>query len=146
MSNFSRLLRLSRQCSLLSNNASNTSRCCSTFKSLIHTDNVYPGSNLASKYARFDVTKLPTKDHIFSGYIPMNEINFSYSLSSGAGGQNVQKVKMTFTNEVNDIISIFFCLFSESNESGFAVPCRFSFVALRRREIDHQNEPFWPIN
>ena len=57
---------------------------------------MYPGSNLASKYARFDVTKLPTKDHIFSGYIPMNEIHFSYSLSSGAGGQNVQKVKTTF--------------------------------------------------
>ena len=146
MSNFSRLLRLSRQCSLLSNNAvsSNTSRCCSTFKSLIHTDNVYPGSNLASKYARFDVTKLPTKDHIFSGYIPMNEIHFSYSLSSGAGGQNVQKVKTTFISITSS--QSFSAFFSESNESGFAVPCRFSFVALRRREINHQNEPFWPIN
>jgi len=66
-------------------------RCCSTFKSSIHTDNVYPGTTLASKYARFDVTKLPTKEHVFSGYIPMNEVQFSYSLSSGAGGQNVQK-------------------------------------------------------
>ena len=68
-------------------------RCCSAFKSSIHTDNIYPGTTLASKYAQFDVTKLPTKEHVFSGYIPMNEVQFSYTLSSGAGGQNVQKVK-----------------------------------------------------
>ena len=73
-------------------------RCCSTFKSSIHTDNVYPGTTLASKYARFDVTKLPTKEHVFPGHIPMNEVQFSYSISSGAGGQHVQKVNPFLDN------------------------------------------------
>lgn len=28
----------------------------------------------------------------FSGYIPLNKLNFTYSASSGPGGQNVNKV------------------------------------------------------
>ena len=78
-------------------------RCCSAFKSSIHTDNIYPGTTLASKYAQFDVTKLPTKEHVFSGYIPMNEVQFSYTLSSGAGGQNVQKVKPNLDISFRDV-------------------------------------------
>lgn len=66
---------------------------CSTFKSSIHTDNLYPGSSVATKYAKFDLEKLPTKDQTFSGYIPMNEIQFTYSHSSGPGGSNVNKVR-----------------------------------------------------
>ena len=68
-------------------------RCCSTsFKSSLHTDNLYPGSRSTSKFDKYDLSKLPTRESVFSGYIPMNEIQFNYSLSSGPGGQNVQKV------------------------------------------------------
>ncbi len=70
-------------------------RFCSTFKSFVHTDNLYPGSKEASKFAKFDLEKLPTKNETFSGYIPMNEIEFSYGKSSGPGGQNVNKVNMS---------------------------------------------------
>jgi len=66
-------------------------RTCTTFKSSIHTDNLYPGSDATSKYAKFDLAKLPTKDQTFTGFIPMNEIEFTYSHSSGPGGQNVNK-------------------------------------------------------
>lgn len=66
-------------------------RTCATFKSSIHTDNLYPGSDATSKYAKFDLAKLPTKDQTFTGFIPMNEIEFTYSHSSGPGGQNVNK-------------------------------------------------------
>ena len=62
------------------------------FKSSIHTDNLYPGSKSASKYANFDLSKLPTKEQTFTGFIPMKEIEFTYSHSSGPGGQNVDKV------------------------------------------------------
>ena len=66
-------------------------RHCS-YKSTIHTDILYPGTKINSKFAKYDLNKLPTKDETFSGYIPMKEIEFAYSLSSGPGGQNVQKV------------------------------------------------------
>lgn len=80
----------------LSKQLHQSSRLCSTFKSSIHTDNLYPGSNLDAKFAKFDIEKLPTKDQTFSGYIPMNELDFSYSHSSGPGGSNVNKVTFTF--------------------------------------------------
>ena len=70
-------------------------RTCATFKSSIHTDNLYPGSDATSKYAKFDLAKLPTKDQTFTGFIPMNEIEFTYSHSSGPGGQNVNKVLLS---------------------------------------------------
>ena len=70
-------------------------RTCTTFKSSIHTDNLYPGSDATSKYAKFDLSKLPTKDQTFTGFIPMNEIEFTYSHSSGPGGQNVNKVLLS---------------------------------------------------
>jgi len=66
-------------------------RTCATFKSSIHTDNLYPGSDATSKYAKFDLAKLPTKEQTFTGFIPMNEIELTYSHSSGPGGSNVNK-------------------------------------------------------
>ena len=66
-----------------------------SFKSSIHTDNLYPGSQAVSKYANFDLSKLPTKEQTFTGFIPMKEIQFTYSHSSGPGGQNVDKVKFS---------------------------------------------------
>ena len=69
-----------------------SSRSCATFKSPIHTDNLYPGTKAASKFDKFDIKKLPTKEQTFSGFIPMNELQFTYSHSSGPGGQNVNKV------------------------------------------------------
>merc|ERR1711976_191199 len=58
-----------------------------------HTNNLYPGTKSESRFAKFDLNKLPTKDQTFSGVIPMSEIDFNYSLGSGPGGQNVQKNK-----------------------------------------------------
>ena len=74
-----------------------STRTCATFKSSIHTDNLYPGSKADSKFAHFDLDKLPTKDQTFSGYIPMNEIQFTYSRSSGPGGMNVNKVYIFYS-------------------------------------------------
>jgi len=67
-------------------------RYCS-YKSTISTEFLYPGTTNQSKFANYDLGKLPTKDQTFSGYIPMKEIDFTYLLSSGPGGQNVQKNK-----------------------------------------------------
>ena len=115
-------------------------RCCSAFKSSIHTDNIYPGTTIASKYAQFDVTKLPTKEHVFSGYIPMNEVQFSYTLSSGAGGQNVQKVKPNLDISFRDvshktILSSF--PFTEFNKGRITFPSGFCFVVRGRCKINH---------
>ena len=68
-------------------------RYCS-YKSTISTEFLYPGTTNQSKFANYDLGKLPTKDQTFSGYIPMKEIDFTYLLSSGPGGQNVQKVSI----------------------------------------------------
>ena len=65
-----------------------------SYKSTISTDFLYPGTTHQSKFAKYDLTKLPTKDQTFSGYIPMKELEFTYLLSSGPGGQNVQKVSI----------------------------------------------------
>ena len=64
------------------------------YMSSYHTNNLYPGTKSESRFAKFDLNKLPTKDQTFSGVIPMSEIDFNYSLGSGPGGQNVQKVNI----------------------------------------------------
>ena len=73
-------------------------RYCS-YKSTISTEFLYPGTTNQSKFANYDLGKLPTKDQTFSGYIPMKEIDFTYLLSSGPGGQNVQKVSTPIHNK-----------------------------------------------
>ena len=65
------------------------------YMSSYHTNNLYPGTKTESRFAKFDLNKLPTKDQTFSGVIPMSEIDFNYSLGSGPGGQNVQKVNIS---------------------------------------------------
>ena len=64
-----------------------------------HTNNLYPGTKTESRFAKFDLNKLPTKDQTFSGVIPMSEIDFNYSLGSGPGGQNVQKVNISMRRQ-----------------------------------------------
>ena len=65
---------------------------CTEFKSPLHTDNLYPGSSLDSRFAKYDLARLKSFSTKFNGVIPMNEISFTYSLASGPGGQNVNKV------------------------------------------------------
>nr|CAG4635202.1 EOG090X0JCO [Alona affinis] len=62
----------------------------SGYKSSLSLDKLYPNS-------RLDITTIPkppeSSDGKFSGYIPMDKLDISYSRSSGAGGQNVNKVE-----------------------------------------------------
>lgn len=59
------------------------------YRSAISLDKIYPESDL-------DFTKpqqIPkTKGYNFSGYIPMDKVQVTYSRSSGPGGQNVNKI------------------------------------------------------
>ncbi|KAK8395758.1 hypothetical protein O3P69_005689 [Scylla paramamosain] len=59
------------------------------FRSAVSLDKIYPESDL-------DLTKpqqIPkTKGHNFSGYVPMDKVQVTYSRSSGPGGQNVNKI------------------------------------------------------
>ncbi|KAK8720677.1 hypothetical protein OTU49_013159 [Cherax quadricarinatus] len=59
------------------------------YKSAVSLDKIYPASDL-------DVTKLqtpPKTDGLnFSGYVPMNKVQVTYSRSNGPGGQNVNKI------------------------------------------------------
>ena len=61
------------------------------FKSEIHTDNLYPGSTIEDRFASVDLQKLSNKSSLFSGVIPVKEIDLTYSGSSSPGGQNVNK-------------------------------------------------------
>jgi len=60
-----------------------------SFKSSIALDKLYPQSSLSITKVPPPPQNEPTK---FSGYIPMDKIQLSYSRSSGPGGQNVDKV------------------------------------------------------
>merc|ERR1712223_2126942 len=62
-----------------------------SFKSEIHTDNLYPGSKVSDK---FDVPQYPSSSDIpsFNGVIPIKELELTYTKSSAPGGQNVNKV------------------------------------------------------
>jgi len=61
------------------------------FKSEIHTDNLYPGSTIEDRFDSVDLQKLSNKSSLFSGVIPVKEIDLTYSGSSSPGGQNVNK-------------------------------------------------------
>ncbi|XP_066139693.1 large ribosomal subunit protein mL62 [Euwallacea fornicatus] len=59
------------------------------YKSAISLDKLYPNSSLKLiTPAKPSVAQSPD----FDGYIPMDQIEISYSCSSGPGGQNVNKV------------------------------------------------------
>ncbi|XP_045125137.1 peptidyl-tRNA hydrolase ICT1, mitochondrial-like [Portunus trituberculatus] len=59
------------------------------YKSNVNLHNIYPQSDL-------DITKpqeIPkTEGNNFSGYIPMDKVQLTYSRSSGPGGQNVNRI------------------------------------------------------
>lgn len=40
-------------------------------------------------------------DNTFTGYIPIKKIDFSYSTSSGPGGQNVNRIYTKVTMKIN---------------------------------------------
>lgn len=70
------------------------------YKSPLSFDKVYPSSNQdylskpkfqAERYVQSGSVSSSDKE-LFTGYIPMEELKFSYSCSSGAGGQHVNKV------------------------------------------------------
>ncbi|XP_011162927.1 peptidyl-tRNA hydrolase ICT1, mitochondrial [Solenopsis invicta] len=59
-----------------------------SFKSALSLENLYPGSNLKLHTPTFK----PDPKAKFSGYIPIDKIQITYSGSSGPGGQNVNCV------------------------------------------------------
>ncbi|XP_058790324.1 large ribosomal subunit protein mL62 [Phymastichus coffea] len=60
-----------------------------TYKSAYSLENLYPKSNINLYTPNF----VPEDPSIkFNGYIPIKEIDITYSNSSGPGGQNVNKV------------------------------------------------------
>ncbi|XP_043203110.1 peptidyl-tRNA hydrolase ICT1, mitochondrial-like [Amphibalanus amphitrite] len=60
----------------------------SGFKSAYSLDKLYPGSNLSFTAS----VPAPSNENGFSGYIPIKELEISYSRSGGPGGQNVNKL------------------------------------------------------
>ncbi|GJQ82277.1 hypothetical protein Trydic_g19475 [Trypoxylus dichotomus] len=59
------------------------------FKSAICLDNLYPNSSLKLTTPTKPETSIHEK---FSGYIPIEKLQITYSRSTGPGGQNVNKV------------------------------------------------------
>jgi peptidyl-tRNA hydrolase ICT1 len=57
------------------------------YKSAISLENLYPNSSL-----KLTTPSKPPNDDKFTGYIPMDQLDITYSRSSGPGGQNVNKV------------------------------------------------------
>nr|CAI5859024.1 unnamed protein product [Callosobruchus analis] len=80
---------------------SNAVNCSSSYQSSIALKKLYPNSSLKL------TTPLPPqpKDNGFNGYIPINELEITYSRSTGPGGQNVNKVntKVDVRFNVNDV-------------------------------------------
>ncbi|XP_014238058.1 peptidyl-tRNA hydrolase ICT1, mitochondrial [Trichogramma pretiosum] len=60
-----------------------------SFKSAYSLENLYPKSNLTIHTPKF-VPEDPNAK--FTGYIPLKELDITFSGSSGPGGQNVQRV------------------------------------------------------
>nr|CAG4642940.1 EOG090X0JCO [Evadne anonyx] len=83
--NFRNVLLLRRNFTTLINNRA----YLSSFSSNYSLDKLYP-------HSRLDITTLPkvpgTQDGKFSGFIPIDKLEVSYSRSSGPGGQNVNCV------------------------------------------------------
>ena len=59
------------------------------FESSVGPAALYPGSNAQQ---RFSTPSAPENKGGFDGVIPVKEVTFNYSHSSGPGGQNVNKV------------------------------------------------------
>ncbi|KAJ3623693.1 hypothetical protein MTP99_017364 [Tenebrio molitor] len=57
------------------------------YKSAISLENLYPNSSL-----KLTTPSKPPNDDKFTGYIPVDQLDITYSRSSGPGGQNVNKV------------------------------------------------------
>jgi peptidyl-tRNA hydrolase ICT1 len=57
------------------------------YKSAISLENLYPNSSL-----KLTTPSKPPNDDKFTGYIPLDQLDITYSRSSGPGGQNVNKV------------------------------------------------------
>jgi peptidyl-tRNA hydrolase ICT1 len=57
------------------------------YKSAISLENLYSNSSL-----KLTTPSKPPNDDKFTGYIPMDQLDITYSRSSGPGGQNVNKV------------------------------------------------------
>lgn len=80
---------------LLSSSAISSSKLFSTsvvrgqYKSSISLDKLYPNSKFTSVGK---VSPPKTEELGFSGFIPIKELQITYSCSSGPGGQNVNKV------------------------------------------------------
>ena len=63
-----------------------------SFKSEIHTDNLYPGSKVADKFAPVEPqNSLDLSSFHFNGVIPIKELDITYTRGSAPGGQNVNK-------------------------------------------------------
>ncbi|CAB3372866.1 Hypothetical predicted protein [Cloeon dipterum] len=60
----------------------------SNYKSAIALENLYPNSKLTLTTP----SKIPETNEKFNGYIPVKELQITYSRSSGPGGQNVNTV------------------------------------------------------
>nr|XP_023022253.1 peptidyl-tRNA hydrolase ICT1, mitochondrial [Leptinotarsa decemlineata] len=58
----------------------------SVYKSSISLEKLYPNSSLKL------TTPQPPKSELFNGYIPVEQLEITYSRSTGPGGQNVNKV------------------------------------------------------
>ncbi|XP_045212282.2 peptidyl-tRNA hydrolase ICT1, mitochondrial-like [Mercenaria mercenaria] len=64
----------------------------SGYRSKISLETLYPKSEQEKNGKGADVTSQVSDKERFSGVIPLDELQFQYCLSSGAGGQNVNKV------------------------------------------------------
>ncbi|XP_050436912.1 peptidyl-tRNA hydrolase ICT1, mitochondrial [Adelges cooleyi] len=62
----------------------------SHYTSAISLKNLYPDSSLKLTTPKPD--QVPGKDGEFNGFIPIDQLEITYSTSSGPGGQNVNKV------------------------------------------------------
>ncbi|XP_076635878.1 large ribosomal subunit protein mL62 [Colletes latitarsis] len=85
---------VSRQCiRIFKNDLTQQAKCCIfgralTYKSAISLDKLYPTSNL-KLYTPTFVPEDPNAK--FNGYIPLEQIDITYSRSSGPGGQHVNR-------------------------------------------------------
>ncbi|XP_050513405.1 peptidyl-tRNA hydrolase ICT1, mitochondrial [Diabrotica virgifera virgifera] len=62
-------------------------RPVTSYKSALSLEHLYPNSTL-----KITTPQPPSSTNEFTGYIPMEELDITYSRSSGPGGQNVNKV------------------------------------------------------
>ncbi|KAI4457181.1 rna-binding protein luc7-related [Holotrichia oblita] len=83
------LLSSIKQHSLLISSNQNRTFTSPAFKSAISLDNLYPNSSLKLTTPTKPETAIHEK---FSGYLPIEKLDITYSRSTGPGGQNVNKI------------------------------------------------------